>query len=342
MAGCATVADIVVGTTVDVYGYSDGISGEVNATRIECAAPASSVELHGLAFAITSTSIVVNGVQVDVSNAQFVGFDTPIAAGDHVGVDGTTSGSGIIAATVTLDPDATTENGEDTEVEDSISAIISPTVFVIGAFEVDATNAKFSGGSAADLAVGRVAHVQGTVVNGVLNAKSVEFDDDESDDDGYAGNNQDKGAEMDDVEGTIASVASPTSFVVKNVTVDAGVATFVNGSLTGITVGKAVKVVGRRTGANIKAVRVTFTAGGSTGGGGKGRGGTPGGSAHVEGVVGTLTAPGMFVVGGVQVDARSAKIDGGSLASIGKGTHIHASGAFVAGVLVATRVEIDD
>jgi hypothetical protein len=342
LANCATVSDIAVGTTVDVYGYSDGISGDVNATRIECTAPSTSVELHGRAFAITPTSVVVNGVQVDVSNAQFVGFDTPIAVGDRVGVNGTASGTGIIAATVTLDPDAITENGEDTEVEDSISAIISPTVFVIGAFDVDATNAKFSGGSAADLAVGRVAHVQGTVVNGVLNAKSVEFDDDESDDGGYAGNNSGDGAEMDDVEGTIASVASPTSFVVKNVAVDAGAATFVNGSSTSIAVGKAVKVVGRRAGANMKAVRVTFVAAGSTGGGGKGHGGTPGGSAHVEGVVGNVAAPGMFVVGGVQVDARSAKVDGGTLASIGKGTRIHASGAFVAGVLVATRVEIDD
>ena len=342
LANCAAVSDIAVGTAVDVYGYSDGISGDVNATRIECVAPTASVELHGLAFAITPTSIVVNGVQVDVSSAQFVGFDAPIAAGNRVGVEGTASGTGIIAATVTLDPDATTENGEDTEVEDSISAIISPTMFVIGAFDVDATNAKFSGGSAADLAVGRVAHVRGTVVNGVLKAKSVEFDDDESDDDGSAGNSSDDGAEMDDVEGTVASVALPTSFVVKNVTVDAGAATFVNGSSTDVAVGKAVKVVGRRNAANMKAVRVTFVAGGSTGGGGKGHGGTPGGGGHVEGVVGTVAAPGIFVVGGVQVDARSAKIDGGTLASIGKGTHIHASGTFVAGALVATRVEIDD
>ena len=92
----------------------------------------------------------------------------------------------------------------------------------------------------------------------------------------------------------------------------------------------------------MKAVRVTVVADGSAGGGGKGHGGTPGGGAHVEGAVGTVTAPGMYVVGGVPVDARSAKIDGGSLASIRKGTRIHASGTFVAGVLVATRVEIDD
>ena len=97
IAGCASLADITVGTTLDVYGYSDGTFGVVDATRIECVGPSGSVELHGVASAITPASIVVQGVTVDTSNAQFVGFAVPIAAGDRVEVEGTATGEVIIA-----------------------------------------------------------------------------------------------------------------------------------------------------------------------------------------------------------------------------------------------------
>ena len=342
MEGCATVSDIVPGTTVDVYGYSDGITGVVNATRIECVAPSYTVRLHGVALAIAPGSIVVNGVLVDVTNAQFVGFDGSIVAGDRVAVDGTASSQGIMAATVTFDPDAILWNGEGTEVEDAISAMISPSVFVIDALEVDATNAKFSGGTMANLAVGRVAHVQGTVVNGILNAKSVEFDDDESDNGTHYATTSEADDEMDDVDGTIASIASTTTFVVNNVTVDAGAAIFVNGAATGIAVGKKVKVVGRRTGARMKAVRVTFSKNGSmrTPVRGKDPRVAIGANAVVNGAVGEVTASGIFIVGGIKVNLRAAKFSGGNLPDIAKGTHIHATGAFLAGVLIATQVEI--
>jgi hypothetical protein len=184
MSGCATVSDITVGTTLDVYGYSDGLSGLLDATRIECSAPSDAAELHGVASAITPGSIVVNGVPVDVSNAQFVGFDGQIAGGDRVAVDGTTNDQGIVAATVTFEPDADSLNGEKAEVEDAISAVVSPLVFVVNAFQVDATNASFSGGAAADLQVGRVIRVRGVSVNGILKAQSVTFDNGESDDNG--------------------------------------------------------------------------------------------------------------------------------------------------------------
>ena len=168
VVGCASLAEVTVGTTLDVYGYSDGITGMVDATRIECVGPSGEVELHGVASAITPSSMVVDGVTVDISGAQFIGFAVPIAAGDRVEVEGTASATGIIATTVMFEPeDDDSSNGEDAEVEDAISAIVSPLVFIVDEFEIDATNAKFSGGTSADLAVGRVVHVEGTVVNGI-------------------------------------------------------------------------------------------------------------------------------------------------------------------------------
>ena len=81
VAGCASLADVTVGTTLDVYGYSDGITGAVDATRIECVGPSGEVELHGVASAITPSSMVVDGVTVDISGAQFIGFVMPTRRG---------------------------------------------------------------------------------------------------------------------------------------------------------------------------------------------------------------------------------------------------------------------
>ena len=258
VAGCASLKDITVGTTLDVYGYSDGISGTVDATRIECVGPSGSVELHGVASAITLTSMVVQGVMIDIGTAQFVGFTAPIAAGDRVEVEGTATAQGIVATTVTFERDADSENGEDAEVEDAISAMIAPSVFVVDSFEIDATHALFSNGTATDLAVGRVVHVEGTIVNGVLNAKSVEFDDHDSEDGGGAGT--DTG--LDDVDGAISAFASAGSFVVQGVTVDATDATFLNGISGDLANGKVIKVWGKRTGNAMKATKVRFGTGG--------------------------------------------------------------------------------
>ena len=440
IAGCASLDDITVGTTLDVYGYSDGILGVVDATRIECVGPSGAVELHGVASAIAAASIVVQGVAVNTSNAQFIGFAVPVAAGDRVEVEGTATAQGIIATKVTFEPDAGSPNGEDAEVEDAISAMMSPAAFVVDSFTIDATSAHFSNGTVADLAVGRVVRVEGTVVNGILNAKSVEFDD-ESDDDG--GGKPPGGAEQDAVEGAISGFVSPASFVVHGLTVDASAATFVKGAVTDLANGKVVKVIGPRSGTAMKATKVTFDAGDASdteiddvdggisaftsaadfvvggrtidasaatfangaasdlavgkvvkvlgirigssmratkvtfvtgsggdhgtddggdyhsGGGGtkpgtakppsggdgdghSGGGGSSSGGAEVQGRVGLLVSPGIFTVGSISVDARNARISGGSVSGLRAGTKVHATGSRQAGMLVATRVEIDD
>ena len=218
--GCGPLDALPIGTIVDVYGYSDGITGMVDATRIECVGPSGEVELHGVSSAITATSMVVQGVTVNTANAQFVGFSGTIAAGDRVEVEGTANGSAVDAITVTFDPDdEDSPNGKEVEIEDAISGVISPSVFVVDKFEVDATNAKFSGGTAANIAVGRVVHVEGNMVNGLVNAKSVEFDDGETE--GGDEGAHSATAEMDDVDGTISAFASAASFVVDGITIDA-------------------------------------------------------------------------------------------------------------------------
>ena len=336
VAGCASLAEITVGTTLDVYGYSDGITGTVDATRIECVGPSGEVELHGVASAITPSSMVVDGVTVDISAAQFIGFAMPIAAGDRVEVEGTATATGIIADTVTFEPeDDDSSNGEDAEVEDAISAIVSPLVFIVDKFEIDATNAKFSGGTAADLAVGRVVHVEGHVVNGAINAKSVEFDDDESDDDGGAGPGA--GSRGDDGMGDGGDHGSggarPES---GGGTPPPGTSNHGGDHGTG--------GAGSESGGGTPPPGTSNPpSGGHDGDGHSGHGdGTSAGGAEVEGRVASLISPGVFTVGSVTVDARDARISDGSLSEIREGTRVHATGAMQSGVLMATRIELDD
>ena len=63
--------------------------------------------------------------------------------------------------------------------------------------------------------------------------------------------------------------------------------------------------------------------------------------AHVEGVVTAFTAAANFEVNGIKIDASQASFPDGS-AGIVLGARVEVDGAIVAGVLVATKVEIDD
>ena len=85
------------------------------------------------------------------------------------------------------------------------------------------------------------------------------------------------------------------------------------------------------------------SSGGDDGDGHSGHGdGSSIGGAEVEGSVASLVSPGVFVVRGVTVDAHNARISGGSISDIREGTRVQATGTMQSGVLVATRVEIDD
>jgi uncharacterized protein DUF5666 len=321
--GLASVGDIEQGDTLDVYGYSDGVSGTVYATRIERVPAASGVELHGIVATPGPTGFVLQGVAVDYSAAQLVGFSAPLAAGDRVGVAGTLDPQNVlIASTVTFEPDTHTSNGQEVEIEDAITVVLAPGLFIVDDFMVDATKATFGGGSAADLAVGRVVHVEGRMENGTLMARDVEFDDEEESR-SYVGGSE--------VDGTIASVAPPTSFVVKGVTVDASAATFANGQAGDVVVGRFVKVIGSRNGATMRATKVTFANGG----------GSWSSFGEVEGRVSAVSSPGVYAIGSITVDARAATISGGTLASISVGSKIEARGAWQGGVLMAKKVEID-
>jgi hypothetical protein len=318
--GLGSLSDVAPGDWLDVYGYGDGVSGTVHATRIERVTPAGAAEIHGTITLLDTASMVVNGVTVDTHAAVFSGFDPAPAVGDRVVVVGTATTNGFVAATVVPETDSVRENAEEAEVEDAVEAVIDAGHFVVAGLEVDATQATYAGGTAADLAVGRVVHVDGSIVKGVLVASDVEFD-----------------SEFDEgeVEGTISAVVSATTFVVHGVTVDASTAHLSGGNVSDIQVGRKVEAEGKKDKKSgvLRAAKVEFddSHGGKT---------PPSSGSQVKGKVSALADPGLFWVGSQLVDARTAKITGGTAASIQPGVRVQATGALSNGIFVATKVKI--
>jgi hypothetical protein len=326
--GFASLADLALDDTLDVYGYSDGISGTVNASRIERVSASDHVELHGIVSGLTASTFDLQGVPVDYSKARLDGFATPLADGDRIAVRGTADGNGIAASVVSAETDLPASNGERVEVEGAISAVPAAGHIIVDDLEIDATHASFAGGAVGDLAVGRVVHAEGTVANGVLQATKIEFDDDEVPPAG-PGPGPGPTPPPEDVDGAITAMLSPSTFTLGGLTVDAATASFTNGTAGDLAAGRIVHVRGTRNGAVLNAVSIVFEPPAPV-------------ASEVEGVIASVTAPGWFVVRGVVVDARAAKVVGGSLAKLRAGMRVHASGRTQDGVLIAKRVVVEN
>lgn len=109
----------------------------------------------------------------------------------------------------------------------TVTAYDNPQSFSVDGIPVDA-----SGSSTAPqgLATGSRVEVQGDMVNGILQARRVELDDDHDGDD--------NGTESSELEGRVTSYASPSSFSIDGIPVDASAAP------TTLSVGMHVEVHG--------------------------------------------------------------------------------------------------
>lgn len=185
-------------------------------------------------------SFQVAGQAVNASSASVSGGNaSSLGNGVRVEVSGTLSNGVLVAQTVEIESTPTTPTAE---VEGPITSFTSVSSFVIAGQRIDASSASFSHGAAQDLAVGRVAHAKGPVVNGVLVATTIELQD----------------PEEAEVEGSISQFVSVASFVVAGRTIDASAATFQEGTAAGLTNGVKVGVKGTIVGAVLKASRVEF------------------------------------------------------------------------------------
>jgi hypothetical protein len=187
------------GTAVTaVISSTSGIPPAWPATAVSFLAPppASSASVNGAAHLLPSGHIVVQGVEVDLSNIA-ASTRQAVREGSYLRVTGSASsqdGLMVVASAVDLLP----ASGRPAQLRGSITSLASATSFVVRGHLVDATAAQFSGGSLRDISVGQFVEIQGSQSATSVVATTVSFDATPPD-----------GAVLD-VAGTVQSVDTAT------------------------------------------------------------------------------------------------------------------------------------
>lgn len=134
-------------------------------------------EIEGYITAFTSAQrFSVNGIEVDARNVR--NLPTGLALGQRVEVEGTLAAGLLTAQSVELENDRD-QDDDDFEIEGRIESVnTAARTLVVRGVTVNYANARFDGGTAAQLSVGRLIGVEGRLANGgtMLVATEIEFD----------------------------------------------------------------------------------------------------------------------------------------------------------------------
>ena len=180
--GTPTFASLVPGTLVEVSGFP-ATGGVLAATRVEIQSQLSSYELTGIVGSVdpSTLQVVVNGVTVDFSGAQFMGFPAGagLEVGDRIQVEipvGSASGT-LLATRITLLPPLSAASGAQGAVQGEVDGYVSPTQFQVDDTPVSTNSqTQYQNGTAANLASGIEVSVQGSFdATGTLVATTVQF-----------------------------------------------------------------------------------------------------------------------------------------------------------------------
>jgi hypothetical protein len=186
-AGVSPVpANLANGLIVRVRVQPAPVSGALVATRIDVATPrvddANEAEIEGSITAFTSSaSFSVNGIAVDASNATFPQGTAGLVLGAQVEVHGTSSNGVVMASRVQVE-DRAQRHAEGFELHGAITALdTGAKTFVLRGVTVGygATAVDFRKGTAAQLAVGVLLEVRGTLSSDgtMLQAMRISFGD---------------------------------------------------------------------------------------------------------------------------------------------------------------------
>ena len=136
-----------------------------------------------------------------------------------------------------------TTNATDKSFKGTVTSVNSPTSFSVDGIPVDASG---SSATAQGVTTGSRVEIQGEMVNGTIQARRVEFDDDSSTDDSKS--------DPSELDGRVTSYTSPTSFSVDGIPVNASAAPMtltvgmhveIHGTVTnGVMVASSVKLEG--------------------------------------------------------------------------------------------------
>ena len=169
------LADINAGDNLLVSGFFSS-NGEIQATLIELLSPSLLVfEVKGTVSNHNpgNKTFIIGALTVDYSNA----LNPPdIFDSDTVEVEGGLQAGTLVADELELD-DTTATPGQNMEVEDLITVVISQSDFYVNGFRVQTTaETEFEHGTSNDIALNERVEVEGEVNgSGILIADSVEF-----------------------------------------------------------------------------------------------------------------------------------------------------------------------
>ena len=178
---------IVAGALLEIKGTWDGTVLQASKVELERNdrdndGYADRNELYGSVSSITTsngkTLVVISGVTVDVTQAYFKnGSLAQLAVGVPVEVKGSVQGSVFIASKVEFKSGSNASPGDfDYEQFGQVTDFVSVANFKVNGVRVDASNARFEHGTAANLANGVYVEIKGAQnAQGVFIAREVEF-----------------------------------------------------------------------------------------------------------------------------------------------------------------------
>ena len=215
----------------------------------------------------------------------------------------------------------TPTSSEDLTVSGAVNAFVSIASFNVGTQKVDASNARFDNGAPLALVNGISVTVEGVMIGNVLVASEVKLP-------------RNAAAMEDERKGFVTAVGTAGTIFVNGAAVDVSTAVITGGTLAQLVVGSKIEVHGVLSAGKFVASRVQIEEAGAT---------TPPtalGQAEIKGVISAFVSVSNFLVAGQKVDASSALIEDGTVASLISGATVEVNGTVVAGVIKATRVEL--
>jgi hypothetical protein len=177
----ASLAGIAVGMVVEVSGFRDA-DGVIHATRIEAEDANEPFEVTGVVANLDEAAkrFDIGTLTVDYSAAQLddLAGGAP-ANGQTVEAKGTLDANGVLLATRVegKQEEMPGDNDDQAKLEGLITRFVSATDFDVNGQAVTTTpNTVFERGTSADLALNVRVEVEGELLNGVVQATKVEFE----------------------------------------------------------------------------------------------------------------------------------------------------------------------
>jgi Domain of unknown function (DUF5666) len=216
MVGISHSSRVVPGLWLGIYGLRDAASNVVMATRLEGLDAASSSSIRGGVSNVTSTHFNIGALVVSRAGAA-INEAEHLVNGAFVEVAGAFDAvQNVLRATAI---DVTNEvhgaDGADTAITGFVAGFQSLSNFTVAGVTVDASGARFTNGTATDLADGRKVEAEGHFMGGVLHAEVIEFKNTVPT---TPASNAQRSIEID---GRISNYRSPTDFTLKGYAVDA-------------------------------------------------------------------------------------------------------------------------